>query len=53
MHAVRDLCERSIWLDHGLVQMDGHSKDVVASYLASERDDALHAMNVAQQAVEA
>lgn len=53
MHAVRDLCERSVWLDHGAVQMDGASEEVVAGYLASGRKDpALSAMSVAREAVE-
>jgi lipopolysaccharide transport system ATP-binding protein len=38
MHAVRDLCDRSIWLDHGRVQMDGPTDEVVDHYLASDRD---------------
>ena len=53
MHAVRELCERSVWLDHGAVQMDGASEEVVAGYLASGRKDpALPAMSVAREAVE-
>jgi lipopolysaccharide transport system ATP-binding protein len=36
MHAVRDLCERSIWLDHGQVQMDGPTDEVITRYLAFE-----------------
>ena len=47
MHAVRDLCERSVWLDHGVVQMDGPTQEVVAGYLA------LPAASLAQEAAEA
>ena len=53
MHAVRDLCERSVWLDHGAVQMDGPTEEVVAGYLASGQNHTLPAMSVAQEAVEA
>jgi lipopolysaccharide transport system ATP-binding protein len=53
MHAVRDLCERSVWLDHGAVQMDGPTEDVVAGYLASGRNGpGLPTISVAQEAVE-
>jgi ABC-type polysaccharide/polyol phosphate transport system ATPase subunit len=38
MHAVRDLCQRTVWLDHGVVQTDGPTDDVVARYLASGRN---------------
>lgn len=53
MHAVRDLCERAVWLDHGVVQMDGPTEEVVRCYLASGRDEALPVMNVTQEPVEA
>ena len=53
MHAVRDLCERSVWLDHGAVQMDGASEEVVAGYLASGRNNStLPAVSVAREIVE-
>jgi lipopolysaccharide transport system ATP-binding protein len=48
MHAVRDLCDRSIWLDHGRVQMDGPTDEVVASYLASDPDQPLPADGIVQ-----
>jgi ABC-type polysaccharide/polyol phosphate transport system ATPase subunit len=51
MHAVRDLCERCVWLDHGLVQMDGYTGEVVVGYLDSERNHTPSAVSVAQQAV--
>ncbi len=38
MGAVRDLCERAVWLDHGLVQMDGPTEEVVTCYLAFGRN---------------
>jgi lipopolysaccharide transport system ATP-binding protein len=53
MHAVRDLCERSVWLDHGQVQMDGPSEEVVAGYLASGRSQEVPVVSVAAEAVEA
>ncbi len=49
MHAVRDLCERTIWLDHGTLQMDGPTEEVVTRYLASGQDQE---MSLAQQTVE-
>jgi len=32
MHAVRVICERALWLDHGRVRMLGDSRTVTASY---------------------
>ncbi len=52
MHAVHNLCDRTIWLDHGRVQMDGATKQVVAGYLASGPDQALPAVSVARDTVE-
>jgi lipopolysaccharide transport system ATP-binding protein len=49
MHAVRDLCERSIWLDHGQVQMDGPTDEVVTRYLAFEPNQP---MSIAQEILE-
>ncbi len=49
MRAVRNLCERSIWLDHGIVQVDGPTEEVVASYLASGQDQALLGMSTARE----
>jgi len=52
MKAVRDLCSRSVWLDHGTIQMDGPTQEVVAGYLASDRGQALVPMGLAQETVE-
>jgi lipopolysaccharide transport system ATP-binding protein len=52
MHAVRDLCERSVWLDHGTVQMDGPTEEVVSGYLASGRNQQ-EPMSLAQEAAQA
>jgi ABC-type polysaccharide/polyol phosphate transport system ATPase subunit len=38
MAAVRDLCQRTLWLDHGHMQLDGPTEEVVAAYLASGRE---------------
>jgi lipopolysaccharide transport system ATP-binding protein len=35
MDAVRELCTRAIWLDQGVVRLDGPVDEVVATYLAS------------------
>jgi lipopolysaccharide transport system ATP-binding protein len=53
MHAVRDLCERTVWLDHGVVQVDGPTEEVVARYLASGRNHVLPGVRIAQEVVEA
>lgn len=53
MHAVRDLCERTVWLDRGVVQMDGPTEEVVARYLASGRNHVLPGVRMAQEVVEA
>lgn len=52
MNAVRDLCGRSVWLDHGTIQMDGPTAKVVAGYLASGHSQALPPMSLAQETVE-
>jgi lipopolysaccharide transport system ATP-binding protein len=52
MQAVRDLCERAIWLDHGRVQMDGAAPEVVANYLASGRDQVAPPTPVAEEIIE-
>jgi lipopolysaccharide transport system ATP-binding protein len=31
---VKDLCERTIWLDHGVIRRDGPSAEVIQEYLA-------------------
>jgi len=31
-YAVREMCKRAIWLDHGAVMMDGHVSDVLDAY---------------------
>lgn len=35
LNTVRTLCERVIWIDRGLVQMDGPSETVIAAYRAA------------------
>jgi ABC-type polysaccharide/polyol phosphate transport system ATPase subunit len=52
MQAVRDLCSRTVWLDHGRVQMDGPSQDVVAGYLASGRSHDMPPVRLAPETVE-
>ena len=39
MVAVRNLCSRVIWLDHGTVKADGPTAEVVADYLRSGLSD--------------
>ncbi len=34
--AVTGLCSRAIWLDHGVVRMDGEAKETVEAYLAEQ-----------------
>ncbi|KAB0638877.1 ABC transporter ATP-binding protein [Burkholderia stagnalis] len=34
--AVTNLCSRAIWLDHGVVRMDGGAKETVEAYLAEQ-----------------
>ncbi|MDO9063278.1 MAG: ABC transporter ATP-binding protein [Microbacterium sp.] len=38
MRSVLDTCERVIWIDHGLVHMDGPAAEVVAAYRDSTRE---------------
>jgi ABC-type polysaccharide/polyol phosphate transport system ATPase subunit len=33
---VRDLCPRAVWLDHGLVRMDGEFEAVLDAYRAEQ-----------------
>lgn len=35
MGSIRDTCDRTIWIDHGNLKMDGPTPDVVAAYEAS------------------
>ena len=35
MSSVLDTCERALWIDHGVLKLDGPAKDVVAAYEAS------------------
>lgn len=34
--AVVSLCSRAVWLDHGLLRMDGSAKEIVEAYLAAQ-----------------
>ena len=33
MSAIKEMCNRVVWLDHGCVKMDGHTDDVIEAYL--------------------
>lgn len=35
MKSIRDTCNRTIWIDHGMLKMDGPTDEVVAAYEAS------------------
>jgi lipopolysaccharide transport system ATP-binding protein len=39
MVAVQSLCEKAMWLDGGKLRMEGQTRDVVSSYLATAKDD--------------
>jgi ABC-type polysaccharide/polyol phosphate transport system ATPase subunit len=39
LDAVRTVCDRAAWLDHGALVKDGSAHDVVNAYLDSVRDD--------------
>ncbi|MCO6483502.1 MAG: ATP-binding cassette domain-containing protein [Flavobacteriales bacterium] len=39
MTAVRSLCSRVVWLDHGRIRMQGNTEDVVNAYLANYTED--------------
>jgi ABC-2 type transport system ATP-binding protein len=39
LDAVRNICDRAAWLDHGSLVKEGESHDVVTAYLESVRDD--------------
>jgi hypothetical protein len=39
LDAVRNICDRAVWLDHGSMLKEGESHEVVTSYLESVRDD--------------
>jgi lipopolysaccharide transport system ATP-binding protein len=34
---LNQLCERAVWLDRGMINLDGQSGEVIASYLSSSR----------------
>jgi lipopolysaccharide transport system ATP-binding protein len=34
-YAIKEICQRAIWLDHGTLKMDGRTNDVVPAYMAS------------------
>src|SRR5207248_10661313 len=36
--AIRNLCERTIWVDQGRIICDGDSRDVAGRYLGSSRE---------------
>src|SRR5262249_54129344 len=39
LDAVRNVCDRAVWLDQGSMMKEGESQEVVTSYLESVRDD--------------
>jgi ABC-type polysaccharide/polyol phosphate transport system ATPase subunit len=39
LDAVRNICDRAAWLDHGSLVKEGEAHDVVTAYLESVRDD--------------
>jgi lipopolysaccharide transport system ATP-binding protein len=39
MEAIRSLCQRAIWLDHGRLHKDGPVEDIVEDYFNSTADD--------------
>jgi ABC-2 type transport system ATP-binding protein len=39
LDAVRNICDRAAWLDHGNLMKEGEAHDVVTAYLESVRDD--------------
>jgi ABC-type polysaccharide/polyol phosphate transport system ATPase subunit len=39
LDAVRNICDRAAWLDHGALVKEGEAHDVVSAYLESVRDD--------------
>lgn len=39
LDAVRTICDRAVWVDHGSLMKEGPSHDVVTAYLQSVRDD--------------
>jgi ABC-type polysaccharide/polyol phosphate transport system ATPase subunit len=39
LDAVRNICDRAAWLDHGALVKEGEAHDVVTAYLESVRDD--------------
>ena len=48
LDAVRSLCSRAIWLDHGQVVADGLSSEVVDRYLAYENEKHAHRLRSEQ-----
>jgi ABC-type polysaccharide/polyol phosphate transport system ATPase subunit len=43
LEAAAKLCERGVWMDHGLVKMTGPIKDVIAAYTQHVRGSKQHA----------
>ena len=39
LDAVRNICDKAAWLDHGRLMKEGEAHDVVTAYLESVRDD--------------
>jgi ABC-type polysaccharide/polyol phosphate transport system ATPase subunit len=40
--ALRKICSRIVWLDHGRISMSGPAEDVIRAYLAKMQDDSQH-----------
>jgi len=32
LRVIKDTCQRTLWIDHGLLRMDGPSDEVIAAY---------------------
>jgi ABC-type polysaccharide/polyol phosphate transport system ATPase subunit len=50
MGSVLELCTRSVWIEHGLVQADGQTRDVVNAYIDRVRAQEQAALDAAGEA---
>ena len=51
LEAVRSLCDRAIWLEDGVIRMEGPTIEVVAAYLDSVRSEELKRLQASRQAM--
>jgi lipopolysaccharide transport system ATP-binding protein len=51
LEAVRTLCDRVVWLDDGVIRMEGPTMDVVAAYLDSTWSQELARLQASRQAL--